>query len=339
MLSDLVKRALYSSGALGLYHRLRNRQQLTVVMFHRVLDPADARWSASDPDYTLSTELFAESLAFLRRHYSVVSVDDVLRAHRDGAPLPPRPLLITFDDGWADNVDYALPALERAGLPALLFVVADAVGARQPFFQERIYAAWRRGVIGVEDLVAALRAVGHGIDEPGTDERSLRAVIACIEALEPEPRARLLATFAAQLDDGLRHMVDADDLRRLQAHGVALGLHGKTHTPMTRAADLDGELSGARAALAAHLGADAPAGDTLSFPHGAHDRAIAERAHASGYALAFTSVPVLNPVAPRPGWLLGRTGFDTRTVVDAAGRFRPDRLALYLFRKERRVLA
>ena len=42
MLSDLVKRALYSSGALGLYHRLRNRQQLTVVMFHRVLDPADA---------------------------------------------------------------------------------------------------------------------------------------------------------------------------------------------------------------------------------------------------------------------------------------------------------
>lgn len=339
MLSDLAKRALYSSGALGLYHRLRNRHQLTVVMFHRVLDPRDARWGTCDPDYTLSVDLFARSLAFLRRHYSVVSADEVLRARRDGTPLPPRPLLITFDDGWSDNAQYALPALRQAGLPALLFVVADAVGARQPFYQERIYAAWRRGAIGVDDLVAELRAQGVDASETGSDEGALRAVIARIEALDVPARDRLLGAFAAQLDDGLQHMVDAHDLRRLQAHGVALGLHGKTHTPMTRAPDLDSELVGARAALAAHLGADAPAGDTLSFPHGAHDRAIAERARASGYALAFTSVPVLNPVAPRPGWLLGRTGFDTRTIADAAGRFRPERLALYLFRKERRVLA
>lgn len=339
MLSDLAKRGLYSSGALGLYHRLRNRRQLTVVMFHRVLDTGDPRWGTCDPDYTLSVELFTRSLDFLCRHYSVVSADDVLRARRDGASLPPRPLLITFDDGWSDNAEYALPALRRAGLPALLFVVADAVGARQPFYQERIYAAWRRGALGVEDLVAALRAQGDPVDDPGRDEHALRAVIARIEALDAGQRDQLLAPFAERLDDGLKHMVDAQDLRRLQAHGVALGLHGKTHTPMTQAADLDCELAGARAALAVHLAADAPAGETLSFPHGAHDRAIAERAHASGYALAFTSVPVLNPVAPRPGWLLGRTGFDTRAIVDGAGRFRPERLALYLFRKERRLLA
>jgi hypothetical protein len=77
----------------------------------------------------------------------------------------------------------------------------------------------------------------------------------------------------------------------------------------------------------------------MSFPHGAHDLAIAERARAAGYELLFTSVPVLNPVAPQPSWLLGRTGFETDTIVDERGRFRPDRLALYLFRKERRCLA
>ena len=53
----------------------------------------------------------------------------------------------------------------------------------------------------------------------------------------------------------------------------------------------------------------------------------------------FTSVPVLNPSHAGVGWLLGRTGFETDTVVDRRGRFRPDLLAIYLFRREARRLA
>lgn len=340
MLADLFKKLLYFSGALGLYHRLRNRRQLTVVMFHRVLDPADARWHTCDPDYTLPVELLARSLAFFRRHYNVVSMQQVLQARRGAAKLPARPLLITFDDGWADNAQFALPALQRAGLPALLFVVADAVGARQPFYQERIFSAWRRGVLAVADLAEALRDVGVPPERlPSDGEQALRVLIARIEGLDATARADVLQRFADRLDDGLTHMVDADDLRRLQGHGVALGLHGRTHAPITSAPDVDSELSGAREALAARLGADAPRGETMSFPHGAHDRTIAERAHAAGYELLFTSVPVLNPVEPQPSWLLGRTGFEARTIADGRGRFRPDWLALYLFRRERRCLA
>ena len=53
----------------------------------------------------------------------------------------------------------------------------------------------------------------------------------------------------------------------------------------------------------------------------------------------FTSVPVLNPTGHGVGWLLGRTGFETDTVVDGNGRFREDWLALYLFRRQARRLA
>jgi hypothetical protein len=81
------------------------------------------------------------------------------------------------------------------------------------------------------------------------------------------------------------------------------------------------------------------AGETMSFPHGAHDAGIALRAREAGYELVFTSVPALNPVRPTVGWLLGRTGFEANTVRDAKGRFRPDWLALYLFRKPSQSLA
>lgn len=340
MLKDLSKKLLYVSGLLGLYHRMRNADSLTVVMFHRTLSPDDPRWRTCDPDYTLATPWLAESLAFFKKHYHVVSLAQVLASRRDGKPLPPRALLITFDDGWADNADYALPELQRAGLPALLFVVADAVGTRQPFFQERLIAAWRRGTLKVADLAQAMRA--HLVMPWRPEDESLeqlREGIARLEALPAERRQHILAPFMAALDDGLRHMVDRDELLRLAGGGVDLGLHGKTHTPMKLAEDLDAELSGARAALARQLGQVDASAESMSFPHGSYDAAIAQRARDAGYELIFTSVPVLNPVAPKVGWLLGRTGFETDAVVDAQGRFRPDWLALYLFRKPAQRLA
>lgn len=340
MLKDLSKKLLYASGLLSLYHRMRNADSLTVVMFHRTLSPGDPRWESCDPDYTLATKWLAESLRFFKRHYHVVSLAQVLESRRSSTPLPPHALLITFDDGWADNADYALPELQRARLPALMFVVADAVGTRQPFYQERLIAGWRRGNLRMDAVAAAMGLATRDAWQPRDGSiGSLRELIARLEKLDPQVRNELLSPFLSELDDGLRHMVDVDDLVRLQQGGVALGLHGKTHAPMTVAPDLDAELSGARAELARQLGQVGPSAESMSFPHGAFTPPIASRAHEAGYELVFTSVPVLNPTRAGVGWLLGRTGYETDTVVDKRGRFRPDLLAIYLFRREARRLA
>lgn len=338
MLSDLVKRLLYRTGALGLYHRWRNRGTLTVIMFHRILDPDDPRWASCDPDYTLDAGLFQDCLAFFRRHYQAVSLDQVLAARRGGARLPPRAVLLTFDDGWADNHDHALPALQAAGMPGLLFTVADAVGARQPFFQEQLIAALRLGRLQVGDVLAALRDRGIVLDTAAAEGLDgMRRVIATLEQLDPASRAAVLAPLQPALDDGLRHMLDDDELRALAEGGVAIGVHGKTHVPFTRAADLDAELSGARAQVGGLLDTEPPV--TLSFPHGRYDDAIVERAFSAGYELAFTSDPGVNPVSPWPPALLARLGFEQSGIVDGQGRFRPDWLALYLFRAPRLQLS
>jgi peptidoglycan/xylan/chitin deacetylase (PgdA/CDA1 family) len=333
--SPAVQRALYRSGALAAWHRRRNRDRLTVVMFHRVLAPSDSRWATADPEYSLRDDLFAECLAFFRRHYSVVSLDDVRAARRGGRPLPPCPLLVTFDDGWSDTEEFALPPLRRAGMPALLFVVADVVGRREPFFQERLVGAWRAGRLDARGAAELWRdAGGDPARMPafgGRDDlEPLRAVIARLEALPPAERERLLAPLGPALDDGVRYMATAEQLRNLAANRVAIGAHGKTHTPLTRAADLETELAGARAALAGVVGV---APDTLSCPHGAHDAAVLEAAHGAGYALVFTSVPELPPAAGTGPAVLGRVGFTGETITGPDGRFAPERLALYLFRK------
>ena len=76
----------------------------------------------------------------------------------------------------------------------------------------------------------------------------------------------------------------------------------------------------------------------MSFPHGRYTPTIAACAQEAGYELIFTSDPTINPVKGKPDWLLGRIGFEQSGIVDRAGRFRADLLALLLFRKPRRQL-
>jgi peptidoglycan/xylan/chitin deacetylase (PgdA/CDA1 family) len=220
-------------------------------------------------------------------------------------------------------------------MPALIFVVADVVGRREPFFQERLVGAWRAGRLDARHAANLWRDAGGGPARVPTfagrdDLEPLRQLIALLEALAPGERDRVLGGLGPAMDDGVCHMATADQLRTLAGQGVAIGAHGKTHTPLTRAEDLDAELAGARAALAGHVGAPPSA---MSCPHGAHDAGIVEAAHAAGYELVFTSVPVLPPAGGIGPAAVGRVGFTGEAITDSQGRFAPEPLALHLFRK------
>lgn len=334
--SPAVKKLLYRSGALDRFHRRRNKHALTVVMYHRVIAPTDPRFATCDPEYSLSAPLFEDTLRFFRKHYHVISMDQLLAAADGRGRLPERPLLITFDDGWADNHHFCTQALERAGLPATLFVVSDAVDTAAPFWQEKLVIAWRRGALTVEQCRALWRdAGGEPIKAPPfsidrDDLEPLRGLIARLELLDHHARDALLAPLAGVFDDGVRHMIDGDELRAMAAGPFTIGGHGKTHTPLLRAEDPDHELSACRAALAERLGAPP---STMSFPHGSHSPALVDAAHRAGYHLVFTSVSELAPTTGRLASCLPRVGFTEDGITDDRGAFAPEELALLLFRK------
>ena len=57
-----------------------------------------------------------------RARLPAVALDDVLAHYVEGVPLPARAVLITFDDGYRDNLENAVPILSQHGYPAVLFV-------------------------------------------------------------------------------------------------------------------------------------------------------------------------------------------------------------------------
>ena len=73
------------------------------------------------------------------RHFRPLSSGRRLRAcSRAGEPLPDMSCLVTFDDGWWDNFEHALPILRDRGVPAAVFVATDYIGSERCFWQERL---------------------------------------------------------------------------------------------------------------------------------------------------------------------------------------------------------
>ncbi len=328
----LAKRAARRSGALSALHRARNADTLTVVTFHRVLGAGDARLAEADPRYTIDAGLFEDCLTVLDREYAVVSVDDVLAARAGGRALPARALLITLDDGWADNADYAGPVLARLGLPALLFVTGEILGRELPFWPEQIVAAARGGRLGLDDLRRL--ATTAGAEPAGTEPLSVaRDAISALTKLPSPQRDDLLAHWPA-LTEGVLGPVWAspEQLRGLQASGVAIGAHGQRHQPLGGHDDLARELVVPRDTLAQVLG-ESPA--TMSFPHGSVDGGAVGAAREAGYRLLFTSETVLNTLAGGvPGSdVIGRVGLYQEDITRENGELASELLLLWLVRR------
>jgi peptidoglycan/xylan/chitin deacetylase (PgdA/CDA1 family) len=317
----------HRSGGLAAYHHLRNRHWLTVICFHRVLPPTDPRWRDADRVWTISVEQLLDCVAFAKEHFNPVSLDEVLDARRHNKALPPRPILFTFDDGWADNEEYALPVLEAANVPGLLFVTSAAVGKKNPFWFEMLRQARIGGRIDDETWRALWAVIGRTAPAR-RDEAQLESLITALEAFGTERREELLAPLASRLEDGHRHMLSVAQLKRLRARGFAIGAHGRTHASLATCENLEDELVEPRRTLEEILGHPVT---TLACPHGHCTPEVLARARAAGYEMVFTGERKLSPVHAVP-FTVGRTPITPEGVVDERGRFITERLANDLFR-------
>jgi peptidoglycan/xylan/chitin deacetylase (PgdA/CDA1 family) len=302
-------------------------------MFHRVLGVGDERWAHADPRYTMTDDQLEQCLVFFGKHYTPVDMAAVLAAQRGEQALPPRALLVTFDDGWADTEEYALPVLQRRRCPAVVFVVSSAVGASHGFWQERLFRAWKSGV-DPDVLAFAWQRAGIETEAPPENWQSIdsvRMLIARHRPLVPSARLALVEQLEGEMPAGRPEMLTRDQLRSLHRAGVEIGAHGVTHEALAETSCGVGELRESKARLTELL--EGGAVETMSFPHGSYDAELL-RAATQAFQLVFTSDGHLNSVVGgRPATVLGRIEIPAEGIVDAAGGVRAELLALWLFRR------
>ncbi len=251
-------------------------------------------------------ETFDRHLSLLERWFTILELGDLL-ALRAGKLLPPNPVFVTFDDGYKDGFEVALPILRRHGVKATFFVATDYIEQRRLFWWDRIHLivkSSRREWIELsypsrlrfhlrthgERSIAAARLVRLVKDERELDlERFLDEVSeACGAPIGPDEERRMA-------DDVL---MTWDDLRALRDAGMSVQSHTCSHRTLQTVptARLYDELGGSREVLERELGERVRA---VAYPVGKRLGSapqIRAAVRAAGYELGFSNHSGVNNV-------------------------------------------
>ena len=136
-----------AAAALHLPRPLPDRSlDLPILLYHRVDRPLSTL-SPITQRLTVGPQDFAAQMSWVRRHgFHALTQRQLFAGLEEGTQLPCRPLLVTFDDGYADVLDNAAPVLRRLRMPATMYVITD-----RPSLRNSGFLSWR----GVSELERA----------------------------------------------------------------------------------------------------------------------------------------------------------------------------------------
>jgi peptidoglycan/xylan/chitin deacetylase (PgdA/CDA1 family) len=135
--------------------------KVPILMYHYLSEPpADA--DIYRQDLSVKPALFAAQLDRMQTEgYTTINLYDLVANLTQGAPLPPKPVILTFDDGYRDNYENAFPLLKARGMQATFFIITDFIDAKRPE-----YLSW--------DMVRMMYAAGMSIESHSRNHVSLR---------------------------------------------------------------------------------------------------------------------------------------------------------------------
>src|SRR5271169_2865596 len=111
-----------------------------ILIFHSIRSYIQSDTPAARR-YIATPETLEKELAYLRdQGYTSITLDDLVDAVTKDRPLPPRPVVLSFDDDWESQYTYALPLLQKYGFTATFYIWVAAVGREHHMTWDQIRA-------------------------------------------------------------------------------------------------------------------------------------------------------------------------------------------------------
>ena len=262
-------------------------RRLRILTYHRIAGTADPTGNA--PSLVSSTaQVFDRQMAHLAQHYNAVTPAEIIAAEAAQRELPPKAVLVTFDDAYRDFADVAWPIMKKHGIPATLFVPTAYPGQpERRFWWDRLDSAF------AASPRTQLPDTPLGTLSLATPQLRRMSVRRLKDYLLLLPHAQTLAWVERVCDalgvDPASHaqVLAWDELRALARDGVSLGAHTRTHPALTRLPleQARTEIQGAIVDLRREIG---PTPAVFSYPFGIHDDHTVELVRAAGFRLAVT---------------------------------------------------
>jgi peptidoglycan/xylan/chitin deacetylase (PgdA/CDA1 family) len=172
---------------------LRRPAGARILCYHKVNDTAGNKLS-------VSTRAFRRQLAYLARHHHVIPLSVLIDTLRADAALPPRSVVITFDDGYRDAFVNAVPILREHGFSATFFITTGLVAEEHPFAHDAGFERFTNRTMRWDEVRQLLEA-GMEVGSHGITHRVLAGLDGDAQAKEiVESRIVLEAQLGRRVD-------------------------------------------------------------------------------------------------------------------------------------------
>jgi peptidoglycan/xylan/chitin deacetylase (PgdA/CDA1 family) len=282
--------AIYYGGlrALGVTALRRRFQDAGLILcYHNVVSGEGDR--VGDPGLHVPRERFERQIRWLAAHYDILSLREFTDRLAKGATLRSS-AVITFDDGYAGIFEHAVPFLVASGIPATVFVVADAPGRSTGFWWDH------------PDIVRSVT--------PGRRERWLADLRGDEAAILSEVQASAVSTIPAS-----HRPAEWATIRAHAGRGIDIGAHSATHRslPTLDGAELEREVVASRVIVHQSTGVWP---EFFAYPYGLWDWRIRSIVRRTGYRAGLALGSGLNSVSADL-WSLRRVNVPA-AISDAA---------------------
>jgi len=298
-LKAVAATALEGTGARRLLSSIRRRNvggvRVQFVAWHRIVPDFEGMRRKVIPGLLTSTATFDRQLAWLGRNYRFATIPEALDVLSGRARASRDLCVLTFDDGYADFLEHAVPVLRRHGAPGIIYVPTGFVESGVPLLHDRLYHVLRIAA----DRNLAVREIGGGPLVTAALEDALRGdVIWALERLlETRPRELCLQVAQALESclgvDPREVLVDSrllswEELRAVRAAGFEVGAHTVDHAclPNETAQEVDRQLRLSREKFREELGEEVA---DFAYPNGWYSRGSIRALIRNGYRSAVTT--------------------------------------------------
>jgi peptidoglycan/xylan/chitin deacetylase (PgdA/CDA1 family) len=301
-LRHLAKLALsYAARYSGINAVLRNgsaRRGVLVLCYHGVVSRDH---SPNEFLYrnTVSSRQFREQLEFLGRNFDPISVEEIIQHWEKGTALKARPVLVSFDDGYRNNLELAAPLLSHYGFPALFSITTAYIGRTEVLWPDEVnlrVLGWQSSTIPLPHHDDSQEAATVPPTQAGRI-RLAESIRAACKALPGESVYRYLDLLRSEpcptmqaRDSEIFDFLSWEEVRALEKAGFDIGSHTVTHRILSQISteEVESELRESKRIIESETGKKC---SCLVYPNGQKADVppdIAELVGRAGYRLAFT---------------------------------------------------
>jgi peptidoglycan/xylan/chitin deacetylase (PgdA/CDA1 family) len=285
-----LAKLLMNSGALNTLNLYWGKQRLTVLAYHRIIEWQHAHFADFEPVVSATPAMFEQQMAYIAKHFNVISLAQLEAFLHQGVSLPDNPLLITFDDGYTDNYENAFPILKKFGFPAVIFLVTSRMTQPTRLWWDEVAYAFHHTQLTTANLPQLNQQTFSTLVEKRNIRNNLINQLKLLPNTEKLQAVETLYKVLAVTPSTARLFISWEQVRELVANGVACQPHTVNHPIMTRisSSEVREQLSQAKVDIEHETPQKATA---FAYPNGTPADYNTDTLHALreiGYTTAFT---------------------------------------------------